>query len=77
MDSTSVGILFLLVGILLLPFGIKFFMEAWKEYKELSWKKKILIFFLEIIDVSTTQLLWVLYISILLILFGIVLIVFV
>lgn len=51
--TTAVGITLLVVGIALLPFGVIYFKDSWKEIKELSPSAKKTAIFLEILDLFT------------------------
>ncbi|MGG1479599.1 hypothetical protein ABE402_01470 [Bacillus smithii] len=51
--TTAVGITLLVVGIALLPFGVIYFKDSWKEIKELSPIAKKTAIFLEILDLFT------------------------
>lgn len=68
----SIGIIFLVVGIGLFPFGIMHLKQTFEGYKELTPIKKMLVIIVEIIDVFTTPVLsaWIIYISLLFIIFG-------
>ena len=68
----SIGIIFLIVGIGLFPFGIMHLKQTFEGYKELTPIKKILVVIVEIIDIFTEPVLsaWILYISLIFIIFG-------
>lgn len=65
MSSIHVGIMFLIIGIGLLPIGIIYLKQDMEGYKELSPIKKVYAFIFIIIDVITTPVFsgWILYIS--------------
>lgn len=65
MSSINVGIMFLIIGIGLLPIGIIYLKQDMEGYKELSPIKKVYAFIFIIIDVITTPVFsgWILYIS--------------
>jgi hypothetical protein len=68
----SIGILFLVIGIVLFPIGIMYLKQNFEEYKELTPIKKILVLIVGIIDLFTTPILsaWIIYISLIFIIFG-------
>lgn len=72
----AIGIIFLIIGVALLPIGIMYFKQSWDEYREqeLSLPKKILIVILEVVAMFTLSAgvsTWLLSISLLCIVFGI------
>lgn len=72
MNRINIGILLLLVGVLLFSFGVVFFQENWKEFRNLSLRKKGLFIISEISDLSSTS---VVLMGLLCLIFGIFLIV--
>lgn len=68
MNRINIGILLLLVGVLLFSFGVVFFQESWKEFRNLSLRKKGLFIISEISDPSST---WVVLMGLLCLIFGI------
>jgi hypothetical protein len=45
MNTFGIGVIMLVVGIGLFPFGVMYFKQSWNEYKKLpSNKKKVAIF---------------------------------
>jgi hypothetical protein len=73
MNTFGIGVIMLLVGIGIFPFGVLYFKEIWKEYKNLPPNKKKVAIFLEILDIfSFSPILstWLIFISLLLIIGG-------
>ncbi|MDX1770798.1 MAG: hypothetical protein R3328_04665 [Planococcaceae bacterium] len=75
MNIMTIGIIFLVIGVALLPFGIMYFKETWDEYREqeLSLLRKITIVILEVIAMFTLTAglsTWILSISLIFIIFG-------
>lgn len=52
--TMAVGITSLVEGIALLPFGVIYLKESFKEIKELSPNTKKIVIFLEMLDLFTT-----------------------
>ncbi|WP_088073060.1 hypothetical protein [Gottfriedia luciferensis] len=73
MTAFTIGLIFLIIGLFLLPFGIIYFKEEFKKYESTTSKKKLLIIFLEIFDMFFSQSMstWLIFISIILITVGI------
>ncbi len=72
----AIGIIFLVIGVALLPIGLIYFKQSWDEYRdqELSFPRKILIVILEVVAIFTLSAgvgTWLLSISLLCIVFGI------
>lgn len=72
MSVLMVGIIFLGIGVVLLPFGIYFIKEKIEAIKKLSPSKKLTAITLELLDVVTGPVFsgWLLYLSLLLIASG-------
>ncbi|QNU35826.1 hypothetical protein IC802_08145 [Geobacillus sp. 44C] len=66
------GIGLIIIGVILLPFGVVSLKESWEEKKDLSFKRKMVVTFLEILDVFSTPILsaWLLGLSLLMIIGG-------
>ncbi|MGG3920244.1 hypothetical protein ABEV38_19140 [Parageobacillus thermoglucosidasius] len=66
------GISLIIIGVILLPFGMISLKESWEEKKDLSLKKKMVVIFLEILDIFSTPILstWLLGLSLLMIIGG-------
>ncbi|MFX3674692.1 MAG: hypothetical protein ACE3JQ_09625 [Paenisporosarcina sp.] len=80
MNALTVGIIFLVIGVVLLPMGIMYLKQTWELVKEqeLSLQRKILVIILEIVSMFTLTAgfaTWLLSISLICIIFGIALIV--
>jgi hypothetical protein len=72
----AIGIIFLVIGVALLPFGIMYFKQTWDQFREqkLSLPRKILVVILEIFSLFTLTAgfaTWLLSISLICIIFGI------
>ncbi len=72
MSVLMVGIIFLGIGVVLLPFGIYFIKEKIETIKKSSPSKKLTAITLELLDVVTGPVFsgWLLYLSLLLIASG-------
>ncbi|SFA50872.1 hypothetical protein SAMN05192569_10283 [Parageobacillus thermantarcticus] len=73
MNTFGIGVIMLVVGIGLFPFGVIYFKQSWNEYKKLPSNKKKVAIFLEILDVfslSSSLSTWLIFISLLLIIGG-------
>jgi hypothetical protein len=73
MNTFGIGVIMLVVGIGLFPFGVIYFKKSWNEYKNLPSNKKKVAIFLEILDVfslSPSLSTWLIFISLLLIIGG-------
>lgn len=73
MNTFGIGVMMLLVGIGIFPFGVLYFKESWNEYKNLPSNQKKVVIFLEILDIfSFSPILskWLIFISLLLIIGG-------
>lgn len=72
------GISLIIIGVILLPFGVISLKESWEEKKDLSPTKKMVVIFLEILDIFSTPILsaWVLGMSLLMIIGGLAVIFF-
>ncbi|MES0855431.1 hypothetical protein ABS784_04140 [Geobacillus sp. G4] len=73
MNTFGIGVMMLLVGIGIFPFGVLYFKESWNEYKNLPPNQKKVVIFLEILDIfSFSPILstWLIFISLLLIIGG-------
>lgn len=68
----TLGIILIIIGIILLPFGIILLKDSWEEKKDLSFTKKMIVIFLEILDIFSIPVLsaWLLGLSFLMILGG-------